>query len=98
MGIRSLNLTTFKHLTQKNKLTKKMQKTRTTINGFKNIEMFFRLLNHPTIEVITLMTLLIQKTMSHLIKYDSIHGVLKEKCLTLSNSIVINAEINLFVI
>lgn len=66
--------------------------TRIAINGFGRIgrNVFRLLLNHPTIEVIAINDLADTKTMSHLIKYDSIHGVLKEKVSHTSNAIVIN--------
>ncbi len=67
-------------------------KTRIAINGFGRIgrNVFRLLLNHPTIEVVAINDIADTKTMSHLIKYDSIHGVLKEKVSHTSNSIVIN--------
>jgi len=67
-------------------------KTRIAINGFGRIgrNVFRLLLNHPTIEVIAINDIADTKTMSHLIKYDSIHGVLKEKVSHTLNSIVIN--------
>lgn len=69
-----------------------MTKTRIAINGFGRIgrNLFRLLLNHPTIEVIAINDIADTKTMSHLIKYDSIHGVLKEQVSHTSNSIVIN--------
>jgi glyceraldehyde 3-phosphate dehydrogenase len=53
-------------------------KTRVAINGFGRIgrNLFRLLLNHPEIEVIAINDIADNKTMSHLIKYDSIHGVL----------------------
>ena len=53
-------------------------KTRIAINGFGRIgrNLFRLLLNHPTIEVVELNDIADNKTMAHLIKYDSIHGVL----------------------
>ncbi len=53
-------------------------KTRITINGFGRIgrNLFRLLLNHPTIEVVAINDIADNKTMAHLIKYDSIHGVL----------------------
>jgi glyceraldehyde 3-phosphate dehydrogenase len=53
-------------------------KTRIAINGFGRIgrNLFRLLLNHPTIEVIAINDIADKKTMSHLVKYDSIHGVL----------------------
>ncbi len=53
-------------------------KTRIAINGFGRIgrNLFRLLLNHPTIEVVAINDIADNKTMAHLIKYDSIHGVL----------------------
>ena len=51
---------------------------RIAINGFGRIgrNLFRLLLNHPNIEVIAINDIADNKTMAHLIKYDSIHGVL----------------------
>lgn len=59
-----------------------MTKTRIAINGFGRIgrNLFRLLLNHPTIEVVAINDIADNKTMSHLIKYDSIHGVLPFEC------------------
>jgi glyceraldehyde 3-phosphate dehydrogenase len=56
-------------------------KTRIAINGFGRIgrNLFRLLLNHPTIEVVAINDLADKKTMAHLLKYDSIHGVLPHK-------------------
>ena len=53
-------------------------KTRIAINGFGRIgrNLFRLLLNHPAIEVVAINDIADNKTMAHLIKYDSIHGVL----------------------
>lgn len=53
-------------------------KTRVAINGFGRIgrNVFRLLLNHPTIEVVAINDIADTKTMAHLVKYDSIHGVL----------------------
>lgn len=53
-------------------------KTRIAINGFGRIgrNLFRLLMNHPTIEVVAINDIADTKTMAHLIKYDSIHGVL----------------------
>ncbi|WP_413999195.1 type I glyceraldehyde-3-phosphate dehydrogenase [Flavobacterium sp. W1B] len=54
------------------------KKTRIAINGFGRIgrNVFRLLLNHPSIEVIAINDIADKKTMAHLLKYDSIHGVL----------------------
>lgn len=51
---------------------------RIAINGFGRIgrNLFRLLLNHPSIEVIAINDIADNKTMAHLVKYDSIHGVL----------------------
>ncbi|WP_367773821.1 type I glyceraldehyde-3-phosphate dehydrogenase [Flavobacterium sp. WC2421] len=53
-------------------------KTRIAINGFGRIgrNLFRLLLNHPSIEVVAINDIADTKTMAHLLKYDSIHGVL----------------------
>jgi glyceraldehyde 3-phosphate dehydrogenase len=53
-------------------------KTRIAINGFGRIgrNLFRLLLNHPDIEVVAINDIADKKTMAHLVKYDSIHGVL----------------------
>lgn len=75
-----------------------MQKTRIAINGFGRIgrNLFRLLLDHPTIEVVAINDLADNKTMSHLIKYDSIHGVLKANCTFTDNAILINEKEFLF--
>ena len=56
------------------------KKTTVGINGFGRIgrNVFRLLLHHPSIEVVAVNDLADTKTLSHLLKYDSIHGVLKE--------------------
>ena len=58
-----------------------MKKINIGINGFGRIgrTLFRLLINHPTINVVAINDLADIKTLSHLLKYDSIHGVLKEK-------------------
>jgi glyceraldehyde 3-phosphate dehydrogenase len=53
-------------------------KIRVAINGFGRIgrNLFRLLLNHPHIEVAAINDIADTKTMAHLLKYDSIHGVL----------------------
>jgi glyceraldehyde 3-phosphate dehydrogenase len=43
------------------------------------VEIYRLLLNHPTIEVVAINDIADNKTMAHLLKYDSIHGVLPFK-------------------
>jgi glyceraldehyde 3-phosphate dehydrogenase len=53
-------------------------KIRIAINGFGRIgrNLFRLLINHPKIEVVAINDIGDTKTMAHLVKYDSIHGVL----------------------
>ncbi|SRX74956.1 type I glyceraldehyde-3-phosphate dehydrogenase [Aequorivita antarctica] len=61
------------------------------INGFGRIgrNVFRLLLNHPSIEVVAVNDLADTKTLSHLLKYDSIHGVLKEEISYIENEITV---------
>lgn len=56
-----------------------MKKINIAINGFGRIgrNLFKLLLEHPSIDVVAINDLADTKTMSHLLKYDSIHGILK---------------------
>ena len=71
-----------------------MTKTRIAINGFGRIgrNLFRLLLNHPTIEVVAINDIADNKTMSHLIKYDSIHGVLPFECSFDGDGIIVNGR------
>lgn len=73
-------------------------KTRIAINGFGRIgrNLFRLLLNHPTIEIIAINDIADNKTMAHLAKYDSIHGVLKHNVAFTDNSIIIDEKSYLF--
>lgn len=53
-------------------------KTRIAINGFGRIgrNVFRLLIDHPSIEVVAINDIADNRTMAHLLKYDSIHGVL----------------------
>ena len=55
-------------------------KIKVGINGFGRIgrTLFRSLLHHPTIEVVAINDIADTKTLAHLLKYDSIHGVLHE--------------------
>lgn len=73
-------------------------KTRIAINGFGRIgrNLFRLLLNHPTIEVVAINDIADNKTMAHLTKYDSIHGVLPYTCTFNDNAIIIAGKEYLF--
>ena len=66
-------------------------KTRIAINGFGRIgrNLFRLLINHPTIEVIAINDIANVETMAHLIKYDSIHGILAEKVSYDTDSLIV---------
>lgn len=53
------------------------QQINIAINGFGRIgrNLFRLLLNHPIINVVAINDLADSKTLSHLLKYDSIHGL-----------------------
>jgi glyceraldehyde 3-phosphate dehydrogenase len=61
------------------------------INGFGRIgrNLFRILLHHPKIEVVAINDLSDAKTLSHLLKYDSIHGVLNEEISFSENQLII---------
>ncbi len=68
------------------------------INGFGRIgrRVFRLLLNNPNINVVAINDLADSKTLSHLLKYDSIHGVLPNTMSFNDNHIIIdNQQINL---
>lgn len=67
------------------------QKITVGINGFGRIgrNLFRLLLNHPTIQVVAINDLADARTLSHLLKYDSIHGVLKENISYSENEIIV---------
>src|SRR6478735_11339262 len=73
-------------------------KTKIAINGFGRIgrNLFRLLLNHPSIEVVAINDVADNKTMAHLIKYDSIHGVLPHEVSYEENSITVAGKSVLF--
>lgn len=73
-------------------------KTKIAINGFGRIgrNLFRLLLNHPTLEVAAINDIADNRTMAHLIKYDSIHGVLPFEVSFDDTSIIINGKSYLF--
>lgn len=71
---------------------------RVAINGFGRIgrNLFRLLLNHPSIEVVAINDIADTKTMAHLLKYDSIHGVLPQKITSDEEGIWVNDSHFLF--
>jgi glyceraldehyde 3-phosphate dehydrogenase len=71
-----------------------MTKTKIAINGFGRIgrNLFRLLLDHPTIEVVAINDIADNQTMAHLIKYDSIHGILPLGCSFDENSIIVGGK------
>lgn len=69
-----------------------MKKTRVAINGFGRIgrNLFRLLLNHQQIEVVAINDIADSKTMAHLLKYDSIHGVLNKEITINDNLLLVN--------
>ena len=69
-----------------------IKKTRIAINGFGRIgrNLFRLLIDNPDIEVIAINDIADNRTMAHLIKYDSIHGVLPIGCSFDDNHIIVN--------
>ncbi len=61
------------------------------INGFGRIgrNVFRLLLHHPSIEVVAVNDLADTKTLGHLLKYDSIHGILHEEISHSKNEITV---------
>jgi glyceraldehyde 3-phosphate dehydrogenase len=64
------------------------------INGFGRIgrNLFRLLINHPQIQVVAINDIADNRTMAHLIKYDSIHGVLPYDCSFDENNIIVNGQ------
>lgn len=73
-------------------------KTRIAINGFGRIgrNLFRLLLNHPSIEIVAINDIADTKTMAHLLKYDSIHGVLNNTISHDEKSILVDGKPYLF--
>jgi glyceraldehyde 3-phosphate dehydrogenase len=74
------------------------KKTRIAINGFGRIgrNLFRLLLNHPSLEVVAINDIADLRTMAHLIKYDSIHGVLPMVVTYDETSLLIDGKPYLF--
>ncbi len=73
-------------------------KTRVAINGFGRIgrNLFRLLINHPNIEVVAINDVADTATMSHLLKYDSIHGILPNSITLDEEAIYIDGKKVLF--
>lgn len=69
-------------------------KTKIAINGFGRIgrNLFRLLINHPSIEVVAINDIADARTMAHLIKYDSIHGVLPYEVSHTEDSLIIDGK------
>jgi len=68
------------------------QKIKIAINGFGRIgrNLFRLLINHPQIEVVAINDLADTATMTHLLKYDSVHGKLSETVSHDQDHIIVN--------
>ena len=64
------------------------------INGFGRIgRLVFRAaLNHPDVDVVAVNDLTDPATMAHLLKYDSVHGILDAEVTSKENAIVVNGQ------
>ncbi|MBF01326.1 MAG: type I glyceraldehyde-3-phosphate dehydrogenase [Flavobacterium sp.] len=71
-----------------------MSKTKIAINGFGRIgrNLFRLLLDNPTIEVTVINDIADTRTMAHLVKYDSIHGILQGEITHTEKRIIINGR------
>ena len=70
------------------------QKIRVAINGFGRIgrSLFRLLLDHSQIEVVAINDVADGKTLAHLLKYDSIHGVLPKEVSFENGAIVVEDQ------
>lgn len=75
-----------------------MSKIKVAINGFGRIgrNLFRLLLDHPHIDVVAINDISDNHTMSHLLKYDSIHGVLKRNVSFDQEAILVDEKSFLF--
>jgi glyceraldehyde 3-phosphate dehydrogenase len=71
-----------------------MKKTKIAINGFGRIgrNLFRLLLEETDLEVVAINDVADNKTMAHLLKYDSIHGVLPGEVSSDGNGIAVNGK------
>lgn len=70
------------------------KKIKVGINGFGRIgrNLFRILLDHPHIEVVAINDLADARTLAHLLKYDSLHGVLKKEVTSMEGKISIDGK------
>lgn len=70
------------------------EKIRVGINGFGRIgrNLFRILLDHPKIEVVAINDLAPAPTLAHLLKYDSLHGVLKKEVRAEEKTILVEGK------
>ena len=70
------------------------KKTKIAINGFGRIgrNLFRLLINHPSIEVAAINDIADARTMAHLVKYDSIHGILPFEVGHTEDSLIIGGK------
>ena len=75
-----------------------MSKVKLGINGFGRIgrNLFRLLINHPSIEVVAINDIADNRTMAHLTKYDSIHGVLPYEVSFDENTIIVDGKFYTF--
>jgi glyceraldehyde 3-phosphate dehydrogenase len=71
-----------------------MKKIKVAINGFGRIgRVSFRvMLERENIEVVAINDLTDSKTLAHLLKYDSVHGIIKAEVSYQDNSIIVNGK------
>lgn len=72
-----------------------MTKTKIAINGFGRIgrNLFRLLINHPHIQVVAVNDIADAKTMAHLLKYDSIHGILQAEVSHTEDTLVVDGAL-----
>ncbi len=74
--------------------SRRKEEIRVGINGFGRIgrNLFRLLLDHDDIEVVVINDIAAAPTLAHLLKYDSIHGMLKKDISSTSDSIIIDGK------
>ena len=72
-----------------------MSTVKIAINGFGRIGrgLFRLLINHPSIEVVAINDLANTRTLAHLLKYDSIHGICNALIESDDNNLIVNNKI-----